>query len=150
MPRPFRSHSAGLSYNNITATAIDVSPRSVAADVLLASTLINVTVDIENTSGPAGLAVVEVFFNVTAPTRRARFASALLGFAKVSIGAAPATARAVISVPVLNMAVWDSSRANYTLDVARHGVWVAPHSGAPPTVSTWFSVTAPQAVATQD
>ena len=133
----------GLSYSTVAFTSIDVSPGAVASDAPLASTMLTISVGVESLAGPAGLVVVEVYFNVSAPTRRGRFAAALLGFAKVALGAAPARARAVIVVPLLNLAAWDAGRANYTVDAVAHGVWAAPHSCVAPVAETsaWLTVT---------
>jgi beta-glucosidase len=138
---PLYPFGFGLSYNNATFTAIAVSPESAAANAPLSTDLV-FTVDVANAAGPAGLVVVQLYFNVSAPTRRARATAALLGFAKVSVGAAPATVRAVITVPLRNLAVWNAAASNYTLDATRHGIWAALNSAAPPLASTVFTVTA--------
>ena len=139
---PLFPFGAGLSYCSYEFTGVSVSPAGVSLATASLQSPIAVKVTVQNVRGPAGRVVVQVYYNVTRAAR-SRPAAALLGFAKIDIGAAPASVTVTVSVPLLNLAAWNDARGNYTVDAGTtYGIWVASGSGAGPThdTSTWFSV----------
>jgi len=118
---PFGS---GLSYNRATIAAAALAPAGPAAP----DAVLTVTGTLSN-AGPAGAAVVQVYFSQDAPTKWVRYASQLVGFAKVALPADAAAAPFSVSVRVADMGAWDDEArdyvvfaGNYTLKVALDGV----------------------------
>jgi beta-glucosidase len=121
---PLFTFGSGLSYNEATIVGAALAPAgTVAKDALLtvSGTLAN--------NGPAGAAVVQVYFSQDAPTKEVRYASQLAGFAKIPLPADTAAVPFSLTVAVADFAAWDTEardyvvyKGNYTLRLALNGV----------------------------
>ena len=105
---PFGS---GLSYNTarIDTASLESGGAPVAPDAVLT---INGTLANE---GPAGAAVVQVYFSQDAPTKWVRYAAQLVAFAKVPLAADAAATPFSVSVRVRDMEAWDEEVADYVV-----------------------------------
>jgi beta-glucosidase len=121
---PLFAFGSGLSYNEASIASAALAPAgAVAPDAILtvSGTLAN--------AGPAGAAVVQVYFSQDAPTKEVRYASQLAGFAKIALPADAAAVPFNVTVQVADMAAWDTEARNYvvyqgtyTLRLALNGV----------------------------
>ncbi len=105
------SFGSGLSYNQATiaaaalqAPAGPISPDSV---LLINGTLAN--------AGPAGAAVLQVYFSQNAPTKWVRYAAQLAAFAKVPLAADAAATPFSVALRVRDMEAWDEEARNYVV-----------------------------------
>ena len=119
------SFGSGLNYNVATIVTAVITPTggAVAPDALL-----TVSGTLSNT-GPAGAAVVQIYFSQDAPTKEVRYVAQLAGFSKISVPADTAVIPFSVTVDVADFSAWDSEtknylvyQGNYTLHVALNGV----------------------------
>ena len=118
------SFGSGLNYNVATIVTAVLAPTGAVAP----NTLLAVSGTLSNT-GPAGAAVVQVYFSQDAPTKEVRYESQLAGFSKITLPADTALIPFSVTVDVGDFAAWDSEarnylvyQGNYTLKVALNGV----------------------------
>lgn len=104
------SFGSGLSFNVATiATAALVAPPTVTPDSIL---WINGTL---NNAGPAGAAVLQVYFSQDAPTKSVRYDSQLIAFDKVPLSANATGTPFSIPVRVRDMEAWDDEARDYVV-----------------------------------
>jgi beta-glucosidase len=104
------SFGSGQSYNVATiATAVLDAPPTVTPDSIL---WINGTL---NSAGPAGAAVLQVYFSQDAPTKSVRYDSQLIAFAKVPLSADAAGVQFSIPIRVRDMEAWDDEARDYVV-----------------------------------
>lgn len=99
-----------MSYSTFAISAITASP----AGPITAGAPFNVTATISS-SGPAGTAVVQIYFSQDPPTRYVRYQFALLCFAKVALPANAPPTPVVISCTTDNLMWYDEAANDYLL-----------------------------------
>ena len=106
---PLFGFGAGLSYNVATVTAAALAAATAAPDDVLwiNGTLAN--------AGPAGAAVLQVYYSQDAPTKWVRYAAQLVAFLKVPLPAGAAATPFAVPVRVRDMEAWDDEARDYVV-----------------------------------
>jgi len=105
---PLFGFGFGLDYLSVTFGA-----SSVVVDA--ANMLVNVTVEVINSSPNAGKFVVEVFFS-QALSRYVRYRTQLAGFEKISLPAQSGPVPVTVSIAFADIAYWDPRSQDYVLE----------------------------------
>jgi len=118
----------GLSYNNATIASAALSGLPANRTLTPTSTFaVEGTLD---NAGPAGAAVLQLYYSQDAPTKYVRYASRLVAFAKVAL---PANATAVpfsITVRVADTDAWDVEAQQYVVYAGNYTFALGLHSQA--------------------
>lgn len=94
------------SYNRVTITSARLEGLPPGGGPVPADAVLAVTGELAN-DGPAGSAVLQLYFNQAPPTKYARYVTQLAGFARVALPAGASGVPFSVPLRVPDLAAWD-------------------------------------------